>query len=177
MWIAGGAGLALLAYLRRDDVGGVVSDAANFVGGALADKAAIAQLIKAAAAQFGVDPMQMAAIVQVESSWNPAATNLSGPDGARGGAWGLSQITLQTAKAYGFTGSGEDLLDPATSIEWTARILAAGGPPVTIQDAGAWWNAGKKHFYDLNAESPTASDYVPKLVAALGDVGGILYAG
>lgn len=49
------------------------------------------------AARRGVDPLLLDTIISVESNWDPDATNLKGGDLARGGAWGLTQLTYRTA--------------------------------------------------------------------------------
>jgi soluble lytic murein transglycosylase-like protein len=51
------------------------------------------------AKMFGCPPSLLMAIIQNESSFNSQATNLTGGDLKRGGAWGLAQLTLQTALA------------------------------------------------------------------------------
>lgn len=109
------------------------------------------------------------AIGRVESGLSMAARNLSGTDGARGGAWGPTQITEKTARAYGYTGPMDALnrdLDLAASL--SAKIAAA-GRPMTIQDLGAWWNAGKRTFDALPADHVTRTSYVPRLLAALSE--------
>lgn len=75
---------------------------------------------------FKIPPSLLIAIMQIESSNNPQAVNMKNP---RGGAWGLTQMTLATAqdltkrfpavaKKYWpkFDGTGPSLLDPETNV-------------------------------------------------------------
>jgi soluble lytic murein transglycosylase-like protein len=74
-------------------------------------------LIENKAITHGV-PLDLAhAVVRVESNYS------AGPTG-RGGTLGLMQIKYNTARGLGFTGSAQDLLDPATNLEWGMRYLA-----------------------------------------------------
>jgi murein DD-endopeptidase MepM/ murein hydrolase activator NlpD len=75
-------------------------------------------LIRQAAARHGVPPELLAAIVEFESGGNPEARNRAS------GATGLGQVMPREA---GFPGrpSAQELLDPATNLDWSARILAA----------------------------------------------------
>jgi murein DD-endopeptidase MepM/ murein hydrolase activator NlpD len=75
-------------------------------------------LIRQAAARHGVPPELLAAIVEFESGGNPTARNRAS------GASGLGQVMPREA---GFPGrpSAQELLDPATNLDWSARILAA----------------------------------------------------
>lgn len=126
--------------------------------------------LRAAAGRHGLDPEIPDALGYVESRWKLGATNLTGADGARGGAWGPTQITERTARAHGYDGAMSTLgADAWLSAEWTARILAArpGGPPRTVEDAAAWWNAGKASAAQLGATHITRRDYIPKALAAL----------
>ena len=103
----------------------------------------------------------------VESNLTSTATNLVGPDGARGGAWGLTQITEKTARAIGYKGPMRALLeDPSLAADLSAR-LASQGKPETIDDLGAWWNAGRFTAAALSDDHITKRDYIPKLRAAL----------
>jgi hypothetical protein len=53
--------------------------------------------INRAAALYGVDPNVMRAIIFQESKWDTQAENHSPGDEALGGAWGMGQMTLDTA--------------------------------------------------------------------------------
>lgn len=110
------------------------------------------------------------ALGEVESRLSLGAVNRAGADGKRGGAWGPTQITERTARAYGYTGPMEAFTtDLALAAEWTARIAKEGGPR-SIEDLGAWWNAGRSSFDRLPADHVTRTVYVPRLVAALASI-------
>lgn len=134
------------------------------------EEQAIRKAMRAAGIARGVDPAIMEALPKVESGYRMGAKVLTGTDGARGGAWGPTQITERTARAHGYTGPMVDLTrSPELAAEWTARILAArpGGAPKSIADAGAWWNAGRTSAAALPADHVTRRDYIPKATAAL----------
>lgn len=130
----------------------------------------IRRALREAASKHGVAPDIVDAIGYVESRWKMGAVNKSGADGARGGAWGPTQITERTARAHGYTGPMEALTQSAQLAgEWTARILKArpGGVPKSVEDAAAWWNGGKVSAAVLAPTHMTRRDYIPKALAAL----------
>jgi soluble lytic murein transglycosylase-like protein len=119
---------------------------------------------------FGVAPAIVEAIGYVESRWRMSAVNMTGADGARGGSWGPFQLSEKTARAYGYTGPMEEFTrDAESAARWCARILAErpGGPPQTVDDAAAWWNAGRTSAASLGPNHITRTDYIPKARAAL----------
>jgi murein DD-endopeptidase MepM/ murein hydrolase activator NlpD len=75
--------------------------------------------IRTAAGRYGLDPTLLAGVVDYESSGNPGAVNRSS------GATGLGQVMPREA---GFSGrpSRQELLDPDTNLDWSARILSEG---------------------------------------------------
>ena len=77
--------------------------------------------IAGASSRYVVPPEWIKAVIQVESNWDPNAVNLSDPGG---GAWGLMQLLLTTARGLGYTGTAQGLLDPAMNIEYGTRLLA-----------------------------------------------------
>jgi soluble lytic murein transglycosylase-like protein len=81
-------------------------------------------IITPIAAQVGVPVPLIKGIIAQESGFNPNATNLSGPDGARGGAFGLMQMTLTTATGMGFSGPDAGLLDPTTNLTLGIHFLS-----------------------------------------------------
>jgi soluble lytic murein transglycosylase-like protein len=77
----------------------------------------LAAMIASKAHKHGV-PVELAhAIVTVESNYNPRAHG-------GGATLGLMQIKHPTARGMGFTGTAQDLYDPATNLEWGMRYLA-----------------------------------------------------
>ena len=126
--------------------------------------------LRRAARRYGLDPDVVDAIGYVESRWTVAARNLTGADGARGGAWGPTQITERTARAAGYVGRiGALAEDVELAAEWTARIMLTrpGGPPRTVEDASAYWNAGRASAAALPAGHVTLTTYIPRARSAL----------
>ena len=72
--------------------------------------------IMAAASQYQVDPLALAAIAKQESGFNPGAI---GPMTKYGKAQGMFQFLPSTAKSYGI-----DPLDPTQAANATAKMLA-----------------------------------------------------
>ncbi|CAN7312868.1 lytic transglycosylase domain-containing protein [Paraburkholderia terricola] len=72
-----------------------------------------ANMIKASADKYGLDPQMLAAIMHVESKNDPNAVSPTG-------AGGLMQITRSNQKAYGL----KDYRDPASNIDTGARIYS-----------------------------------------------------
>jgi soluble lytic murein transglycosylase-like protein len=77
----------------------------------------ILALIDRYAAANGIPAAFARAIVRIESNFNPRATGSQGEVG-------LMQIKYQTARGIGFTGTREQLYDPATNLEWGMKYLA-----------------------------------------------------
>lgn len=131
----------------------------------------VRRALRDAAQRHGLNPDVLEAIGYVETRWNPTLANMSGTDGARGGAHGPTQITERTAREHGYTGTMAALRteDASLAAEWTARIMKArpGGGPVTLEDAVAWWNAGRTSFAALGPTHVTRTDYAPKARTAL----------
>lgn len=97
-------------------------------------EAAVAGYARDAAARHGIAAALLMAVVSVESDFSPTATNMTGGDLARGGSYGLAQMSLATARALGFKGEASALLSPAVNLDLAARYLrdltreaAAGG--------------------------------------------------
>lgn len=63
------------------------------------------------------------AIITVESQWDPTAVHLDGPDGKRGGSYGLMQVSLRTAREMGFRDKPYALCSPATNLAYGIRFL------------------------------------------------------
>ncbi len=80
--------------------------------------------IAASSAAHGVDPYLVAAVIRAESNWDPEASSHKG-------AQGLMQLMPETAQdmvdkglVNASTYSADDLLDPATNIEFGCAYLA-----------------------------------------------------
>lgn len=117
------------------------------------------------AQRAGVDPAVFLGIIEVESAWDPRATNLVGADAARGGAFGLTQLTLKTARAFVPTITGDELLDPATNLQIAGMLLEENrrrSSPMW-EDVAAMWNSGRPNDA---APEKTRYGYVPKVLDA-----------
>jgi soluble lytic murein transglycosylase-like protein len=97
--------------------------AAAFLGPLLAPKAALAQrsryeeLVARHAQANGVPVALVHRVIVRESRYN---ADLLG----RGGAIGLMQIKLATARGLGYTGTAEGLRDPETNLTYAVKYLA-----------------------------------------------------
>lgn len=135
--------------------------------------------LRAAAARAGLSADFVDAIARVENRWRLSGTNLAGADGARGGAWGPTQITERTARALGYTGPMSAFnSDASLAAEWTVRILLDAHrrkPLRTLADYAAAWNAGKDdgdrndndELDELPVTHSTRTHYLPAAKAAL----------
>lgn len=135
--------------------------------------------LRAAAERWGLDPDILDALGKVEGpNWKLGARSTSAADEALGGSYGPTQLSEATARANGFDGSMTTLgADAWLSAEWTARSLVAGArnaqgevlrsTPRTIEDASAWWNAGRQSAAQLSASHVTRTTYIPRALAAL----------
>jgi hypothetical protein len=146
------------------------------------EKRKVRRALRDAAGRFGLVPEFLEAIAGVENRWSLSGTNLVGADGARGGAWGPTQITEKTARGHGYTGPMSAFnTDPALAAEWTGRILAASHkrkPLATLADYVAAWNAGRDdadkndngQLEELPETHSTRRDYLPRAYSALATV-------
>lgn len=73
-------------------------------------------IIVAQAQANGVPASLIHRVIMRESRYNARAVS--------GGNYGLMQIRLETARAMGYRGSAEGLLDPATNLTYAVRYLA-----------------------------------------------------
>ena len=122
------------------------------------------QLAADAADRAGVDRALFFAIIEVESNWNPDAKNLGPADAARGGAWGLTQLTLRTARAYAPGIEGEQLLDPARNLDIASQLMRDNARrSKRWDDLAAMWNSGKVAD---RAPDSTRYKYIPAVLAA-----------
>ncbi len=80
------------------------------------ERAAIELLIVAHAKTHGLPEKLVRLVVRRESNFNPRAIYR--------GNYGLMQIRLGTARALGYRGTAEGLLDPATNMTYGAMYLA-----------------------------------------------------
>ena len=79
-------------------------------------RAALQGLVEQAASANGVPVSLVERVIMRESGYNPRAVNA--------GNYGLMQIRLGTARAMGYSGSAEGLLDAQTNMTYAVRYLA-----------------------------------------------------
>ena len=132
----------------------------------------VRKALREAARRHGLGEIEniIDAMGYVETRWKLGLTNNTGGDAARGGAWGPTQITARTAKEHGYLGDVKLFNTDATlAAEWTCKILMGrpGGVPHTVEDVGAWWNAGRSSASRLKPDHITMKDYIPKLREAV----------
>lgn len=98
-------------------------------------------------AMYDIPVEWLYAFARQESSMRPGIITRTGGDGERGGAFGLFQVTLKTARAYGFKGQPTELLDIDTNTYWACQDIkywrARHGD--SILDVYARYNSGKTY--------------------------------
>lgn len=124
-------------------------------------------LIYEAASRYALNPHLIAAIVRVESSFNPRALS-------RKGACGLMQLLPETARRFGLR--RKDLFDPAKNLDAGARYLKwladrFGHDPVRVLAA---YNAGEGAVQRYGGVPPfkETRSYVGRIFSLLGLSGG-----
>jgi soluble lytic murein transglycosylase-like protein len=125
-------------------------------------------LLATTGVRYGLSPEFLVAIAYIESSFNPDAQVHFGPDEARGGAYGLCQLTLKTARALGFKGEPSGLLYPDTNAEYAAILAAQNAKRLgtfAILDLAAAHNSGKSY-----AHAPHVSQEYAQKVSSLCDI-------
>lgn len=141
-------------------------------------------MIARAMRRAGYAPEVGLALAKNESSFRARAVNNAGSDAERGGAWGLTQITLETARGVGFRGAGEELLDPARHMAWFVAVLDEKAARVghDPRDLVSAWNSGRS-YASLKAARDAATpgsatwsrlntsltSYVPKLMQSVNE--------
>lgn len=87
-------------------------------------------------------------------------------DLARGGSYGLCQMSLRTAQALGFQGDAKLLLDPWLNAHYAAALCAQNQRIVgsDLARVAAAYNCGCEHVLQGTVPADTASLYVPHVV-------------
>lgn len=119
-------------------------------------------VVRRAFAAVGLPVEWGMAIAHVETggTFNPGLRKMSGGDGALGGAWGLCQMTLDTAKRLGYDGDGEGLLEPRLNAGLAAELCVCNMKAFgkDLRDVASGYNSGKpwarakpevKHYAEL----------------------------
>lgn len=116
----------------------------------------IEQALVAAFRLYNLPPALGLAIAWVESSFNPHAVKLTAGDGKRGGAFGMCQMTLKTAKSIDPEATASELIDTAYNAKLAAdlisrnarayaRIPGASEPmsDMWVKDMASMYNSGR----------------------------------
>ena len=113
-------------------------------------------------AKAGLPPHLGAAIARQESAFDPNAAVLTGGDGARGGAFGLCQMTLKTALSLDKGATSGRLLDARYNAELAAKLCLENWKRFQgrIEDVISAYNSGKPFF---RAPESTKLLYVPSV--------------
>lgn len=108
------------------------------------------------------------ALARQESNFKTTAVATHPADIARGGAYGLLQMTYKTAVGLGYEGPPEGLLNTATNIFWASKLCAQNakrtkavvGSREWVYDVAAMYNSGR-----LYAAAPdvTRNEYAPRV--------------
>ena len=107
-------GIEVVTRPRAEGAGpGTASKGSTEPSSATRDRSTYASRIRRASARYGTDPHIVAAIIQAESSFDPAAMSSAG-------AYGLGQMMPKTAAQYGL-----DTSDPAKQIDAAAEHFAS----------------------------------------------------
>lgn len=122
----------------------------------------ITQLISRNSLRFGVEEALIKAHIQVESSWDPNASNPGDP------SWGLMGITPICAQDFGFVQDWRHptaaeiarLKDPEVNIEIGTRYLAKLHAKYDFDAATQMYNCGEHNFNDHGVRVP---DYLSKV--------------
>ena len=129
-------------------------------GGQLRDTV-YASLITAAADTYGVDPILIQALIQVESNYQPRARSSKG-------AMGLMQLMPSVAREYKI----RNAYDPATNIDAGVRKLKSliDGMQGDLKRALAAYNAGEAAVSKFGGVPPyrETQNYVSKILAIAG---------
>ncbi|MBI5305523.1 MAG: phage tail tape measure protein [Chloroflexi bacterium] len=131
-----------------------------------------ADLITAAANKYGIPQENLAAIIKAESAFKPGAINRAS------GATGLGQVMpsdthiirngVNYDRMFRDRPTTKQLLDPATNIEWTARILAG-----NWKRTGSWEGAASRYFgIGRDAQGTTTSQAMRNYTNALAQING-----
>lgn len=120
--------------------------------------------IRTAATQWSVPVWLAFAIAEHESGFQVNAVNDGPGDQRRGGSHGIFQMSFQTAKDLGFTGTVEQLRDPPTNAALACRLIHTllNRKDYTTADAICAYNSGRRL---ANAPTSTRTVYLPAVLS------------
>jgi soluble lytic murein transglycosylase-like protein len=183
LWLGGGALVAGYVYYETPE-GGAAIERLMTMGYKETPKSALArQLAQKWGPVFGAPVDVLMVLAKIESGFRPGLTNLSPRALARGGAWGLVQQTLETAKGHAVAlvkhsntqvrttlatkwhGNGSDLLDPDLNMMMAAyqvgKLAKEFGADLPLIAAGYHQGAGKVRAMQ-KAKKPIPAELPPK---------------
>jgi soluble lytic murein transglycosylase-like protein len=177
------AAIAVLAASRRASA---EESAKTQAGAAPAlDRASLERLAVEIAAGQGASPQLVLAHVDIESNWDPNATNFAAGDGARGGAFGLGQMTYKTGLAVDDRiktewGQRDELrapwllLEPRLNLTLSSALVAENetraarmfprGSEDWLKSVASLYNSGRVDW--RTAPDSTRLNYIPKFLRA-----------
>ena len=96
---------------------------------------------------YAIPPEWLVAFARVESSFRAGAINNSAGDLKRGGSRGLCQLSLTTARAMGYQGEPEGLLDPVVNANFAGLLIVTNMHDfkvTSLEDVASLYNSGKR---------------------------------
>ena len=117
------------------------------------------RLIKRYAGLYGVPESLVHRVVHRESKYDPKAYHKDGP------YWGLMQIKYSTAKAMGYQGAPQGLLDAETNLKYAIKYLRGAwlvadnhnDDAIRLYARGYYYDAKRKDMLEKIDEAPTAT--------------------
>jgi hypothetical protein len=120
-------------------------------------------LIAAAAAKYGIQELIIAAVIEIESGWRNVQ-NAGGYD-----AWGLMQVV--SSRTIAGRPTPEQLLDPATNIDWGTRILAEAWARGGGLKQALWRYSGGSYWDRQGGAAAYTASYWRRFMDAVATVG------
>lgn len=121
---------------------------------------------------YDLDPLVAAGIAHHETLWSPGAHSPPGASDDRlGGAYGLFQMTVNTAEDLGFIGDPSRLYEPAFNASLAAKLMSRNkkllGGLASVDNLIAAHNCGAGHVLKNTIPASTKTQYVPGVKAAM----------
>lgn len=118
-------------------------------------------ILAQAFASRGLPPELGPALARKESAFNPLEDNQGPGDKELGGSYGLCQMSFQTAKGLGYSGTPEGLKDPYINAALAAELCAINWKAhKNLVDVICMYNSGKPF---MRAPTSTTSVYLPSV--------------
>lgn len=128
-------------------------------------------MVRDAFKRCGFPPSWGMAIAKHESTFTPTKVNDTGGDATLGNAWGLCQMTYDTAKSLGYKGVAQGLLDPLCNCALAAKLfsvnaqkLEKAGIEADFRNLAAAYNCGVGHVIANTIPQRTLTEYLPFVI-------------